>query len=155
MVCGFARIHGYPFGIVANNGILFSESSLKGAHFVELCGQRGVPLIFLQNITGFRVWAVTLSRGIAKDGAKLVTAVSCVPFPQIYSNYRRLSWGWKLWNVWPSIRPTIPFMWPNARISFMGGPQAADVLATSNKINGPRRIVSDVGRRIGGVPCQF
>ena len=82
LVCGFARIHGYPVGIVANNGILFSESSLKGAHFVELCGQRGVPLIFLQNITGFMVGRDAESGGIAKDGAKLVTAVSCVPVPK-------------------------------------------------------------------------
>ena len=76
MVCGFARIHGYPVGIVANNGILFSESSLKGAHFVELCGQRGIPLVFLQNIMGFMVGRDAEAGGIAKDGAKLVTAVS-------------------------------------------------------------------------------
>ena len=82
LVCGFARIHGYPVGIVANNGILFSESSLKGAHFVELCGQRGIPLVFLQNITGFMVGRDAESGGIAKDGAKLVTAVSCVPVPK-------------------------------------------------------------------------
>ena len=82
LVCGFARIHGYPVGIVANNGILFSESSLKGAHFVELCGQRGIPLIFLQNIMGFMVGRDAEAGGIAKDGAKLVTAVSCVPVPK-------------------------------------------------------------------------
>ncbi|MEC8721088.1 MAG: carboxyl transferase domain-containing protein, partial [Candidatus Thermoplasmatota archaeon] len=82
IVCGFARIHGYPVGIVANNGILFSESSLKGAHFVELCGQRGIPLVFLQNITGFMVGKDYEAGGIAKDGAKLVTAVSCVPVPK-------------------------------------------------------------------------
>ena len=82
LVCGFARIHGYLVGIVANNGILFSESSLKGAHFVELCGQRGIPLVFLQNITGFMVGRDAESGGIAKDGAKLVTAVSCVPVPK-------------------------------------------------------------------------
>ena len=82
LICGFAHIHGYKVGIVANNGILFSESSLKGAHFVELCGQRGIPLIFLQNITGFMVGKAYEAGGIAKDGAKLVTAVSCVNVPK-------------------------------------------------------------------------
>ena len=82
LICGFARIHGFPVGIIANNGVLFSESSLKGAHFVELCGQRKIPLIFLQNITGFMVGEAYESGGIAKDGAKLVTAVSCVPVPK-------------------------------------------------------------------------
>lgn len=130
LVCGFARIHGYPVGIVANNGILFSESSLKGAHFVELCGQRGVPLIFLQNITGFMVGRDAESGGIAKDGAKLVTAVSCVPVPKftviIGGSHGAGNYG----MCGRAYDPRFLFMWPNARISVMGGPQAADVLAT-------------------------
>ena len=130
LVCGFARIHGYPVGIVANNGILFSESSLKGAHFVELCGQRGVPLIFLQNITGFMVGRDAESGGIAKDGAKLVTAVSCVPVPKftviIGGSHGAGNYG----MCGRAYDPRFLFMWPNARISVMGGPQAADVLTT-------------------------
>ncbi len=130
LVCGFSRIHGYPVGIVANNGILFSESSLKGAHFVELCGQRGVPLIFLQNITGFMVGRDAESGGIAKDGAKLVTAVSCVPVPKftviIGGSHGAGNYG----MCGRAYDPRFLFMWPNARISVMGGPQAADVLAT-------------------------
>ena len=130
LICGFARIHGYPVGIVANNGILFSESSLKGAHFVELCGQRGVPLIFLQNITGFMVGRDAESGGIAKDGAKLVTAVSCVPVPKftviIGGSHGAGNYG----MCGRAYDPRFLFMWPNARISVMGGPQAADVLAT-------------------------
>tara|TARA_B100001750_G_scaffold246774_1_gene270196 strand:+ start:461 stop:2146 length:1686 start_codon:yes stop_codon:yes gene_type:complete len=130
LVCGFARIHGYPVGIVANNGILFSESSLKGAHFVELCGQRGVPLVFLQNITGFMVGRDAESGGIAKDGAKLVTAVSCVPVPKftviIGGSHGAGNYG----MCGRAYDPRFLFMWPNARISVMGGPQAADVLAT-------------------------
>ena len=130
LVCGFAHIHGYPVGIVANNGILFSESSLKGAHFVELCGQRGIPLIFLQNITGFMVGRDAESGGIAKDGAKLVTAVSCVPVPKftviIGGSHGAGNYG----MCGRAYDPRFLFMWPNARISVMGGPQAADVLAT-------------------------
>lgn len=130
LVCGFARIHGYPVGIVANNGILFSESSLKGAHFVELCGQRGIPLIFLQNITGFMVGRDAESGGIAKDGAKLVTAVSCVPVPKftviIGGSHGAGNYG----MCGRAYDPRFVFMWPNSRISVMGGPQAADVLAT-------------------------
>ena len=130
LVCGFARIHGYPVGIVANNGILFSESSLKGAHFVELCGQRGTPLVFLQNITGFMVGRDYEAGGIAKDGAKLVTAVSCVPVPKFTviiggsfgaGNYAMCGRAYAPRQLWT---------WPNARSSVMGGPQAADVLAT-------------------------
>jgi len=130
LVCGFARIHGYPVGIVANNGILFSESSLKGAHFVELCGQRGIPLVFLQNITGFMVGKAAESGGIAKDGAKLVTAVSCVPVPKftviIGGSHGAGNYG----MCGRAYDPRFLFMWPNSRISVMGGPQAADVLAT-------------------------
>ena len=130
LICGFARIHGYPVGIVANNGILFSESSQKGAHFVELCGQRGVPLVFLQNITGFMVGRDYEAGGIAKDGAKLVTAVSCVPVPKftviIGGSHGAGNYG----MCGRAYDPRFLFMWPNSRISVMGGPQAADVLAT-------------------------
>jgi len=130
LVCGFARIHGYPVGIIANNGILFSESSLKGAHFVELCGQRGIPLVFLQNITGFMVGRDAESGGIAKDGAKLVTAVSCVPVPKftviIGGSHGAGNYG----MCGRAYDPRFVFMWPNSRISVMGGPQAADVLTT-------------------------
>ena len=130
LVCGFARIHGYPVGIVANNGILFSESSLKGAHFVELCGQRGIPLIFLQNIMGFMVGRDSEAGGIAKDGAKLVTAVSCVPVPKftviIGGSHGAGNYG----MCGRAYDPRFLFMWPNARISVMGGEQAASVLST-------------------------
>ncbi|RAH05223.1 MAG: methylcrotonoyl-CoA carboxylase [Methanobacteriota archaeon] len=130
LVCGFARIHGYPVGIVANNGILFSESSLKGAHFVELCGQRGVPLVFLQNISGFMVGREAEAGGIAKDGAKLVTAVSCVPVPKftviIGGSHGAGNYG----MCGRAYDPRLLFVWPNARISVMGGEQAASVLST-------------------------
>lgn len=130
LVCGFARIHGYPVGIVANNGILFSESSLKGAHFVELCGQRGIPLVFLQNIMGFMVGREAEAGGIAKDGAKLVTAVSCVPVPKftviIGGSHGAGNYG----MCGRAYDPRFLFMWPNARISVMGGEQAASVLST-------------------------
>ena len=130
LVCGFAHIHGHKVGIVANNGILFSESSLKGAHFVELCGQRGIPLIFLQNITGFMVGKAYEAGGIAKDGAKLVTAVSCVNVPKftviIGGSHGAGNYG----MCGRAYDPRFLFIWPNSRISVMGGPQAADVLAT-------------------------
>ena len=130
LVCGFARIHGYPVGIVANNGIIFSESSLKGAHFVELCGQRGIPLVFLQNIMGFMVGRDAEAGGIAKDGAKLVTAVSCVPVPKftviIGGSHGAGNYG----MCGRAYDPRFLFMWPNARISVMGGEQAASVLST-------------------------
>ena len=129
LVCGFARIHGYPVGIVANNGILFSESALKGAHFVELCGQRGIPLVFLQNITGFMVGRDAEAGGIAKDGAKLVTAVSCVPVPKftviIGGSHGAGNYG----MCGRAYDPRFLWMWPNARVSVMGGEQAANVLA--------------------------
>jgi len=130
LVCGFARIHGYPIGIVANNGILFSESSLKGAHFIELCCQRGIPLLFLQNITGFMVGKKYEAGGIARDGAKLVTAVSCANVPKftviIGGSYGAGNYG----MCGRAFSPRLLFMWPNARISVMGGEQAASVLAT-------------------------
>ncbi len=130
LICGFARIHGFPVGIIANNGVLFSESALKGAHFVELCGQRKIPLIFLQNITGFMVGEAYESGGIAKDGAKLVTAVSCVPVPKftiiIGGSHGAGNYG----MCGRAYDPRFLFMWPNSRISVMGGAQAAGVLST-------------------------
>ncbi|MDS7594669.1 carboxyl transferase domain-containing protein [Agrobacterium tumefaciens] len=129
LVCGFARIHGYPVGIVANNGILFSESALKGAHFIELCCQRGIPLIFLQNITGFMVGKAYEAGGIAKDGAKLVTAVACAHVPKftviIGGSFGAGNYG----MCGRAYSPRFLWMWPNARISVMGGEQAASVLA--------------------------
>jgi 3-methylcrotonyl-CoA carboxylase beta subunit len=129
LLCGFAHIHGYPVGILANNGILFSESALKGAHFVELCSQRGIPLVFLQNITGFMVGRKYEAGGIAKDGAKLVTAVSTTSVPKltviIGGSYGAGNYG----MCGRAYEPRFLFMWPNARISVMGGEQAATVLA--------------------------
>jgi 3-methylcrotonyl-CoA carboxylase beta subunit len=129
LVCGFAHIHGYPVGILANNGILFSESALKGAHFVELCSQRGIPLVFLQNITGFMVGRKYEAGGIAKDGAKLVTAVSTTSVPKLTAiiggSYGAGNYG----MCGRAYEPRFLFMWPNARISVMGGEQAATVLA--------------------------
>jgi len=130
LVCGFAKIHGYMVGIVANNGILFSESSLKGAHFIELCGQRKIPLVFLQNITGFMVGRQYENEGIAKNGAKLVTAVSTVQVPK-YTIVIGGSFGAGNYGMCGrAFAPRFLFMWPNARISVLGGEQAADVLAT-------------------------
>jgi 3-methylcrotonyl-CoA carboxylase beta subunit len=129
LVCGFARIWGYPVGIVANNGILFSESALKGAHFVELCCQRGIPLVFLQNITGFMVGRKYEAGGIAKDGAKMVTAVACARVPKftviIGGSFGAGNYG----MCGRAYGPRFLWMWPNARISVMGGEQAANVLA--------------------------
>jgi 3-methylcrotonyl-CoA carboxylase beta subunit len=130
LVCGFAHIWGYPVGIVANNGILFSPSALKGAHFIELCDQRRIPLLFLQNITGFMVGREYEQGGIAKDGAKLVTAVSCASVPKltviIGGSYGAGNYG----MCGRAYDPRFLWMWPNARISVMGGEQAAAVLAT-------------------------
>ena len=129
LVCGFARIHGMPVGIIANNGILFSESSLKGAHFIELCCQRKIPLVFLQNITGFMVGRKYESGGIAKDGAKLVMAVSCAQVPKltviIGGSFGAGNYG----MCGRAFNPRFLWMWPNARVSVMGGEQAANVLA--------------------------
>ncbi len=130
LVTGFARLWGYPVGIVANNGILFSESALKGAHFIELCCQRRVPLVFLQNITGFMVGKKYEAGGIARDGAKMVTAVSCAQVPKftliIGGSYGAGNYG----MCGRAFGPRFLWMWPNARISVMGGEQAATVLAT-------------------------
>ena len=130
IVCGFARIHGYPVGIIANNGVLFSESALKAAHFIELCDQRGIPLVFLQNITGFMVGREAEVGGIAKDGAKMVHTVATTRVPKLTvviggsfgaGNYAMSGRAYGSRFLW---------MWPNARISVMGGEQAANVLLT-------------------------
>ena len=130
LITGFARLWGYPVGIVANNGVLFSESALKGAHFIELCSQRNIPLVFLQNITGFMVGQKYEAGGIAKDGAKLVTAVACAKVPKftviIGGSYGAGNYG----MCGRAFNPRFLWMWPNARISVMGGEQAATVLAT-------------------------
>jgi len=130
LVTGFARIWGYPVGIVANNGILFSESALKGAHFIELCSQRGVPLLFLQNITGFMVGKKYEAGGIAKDGAKMVTAVSCSRVPKFTVIIGGSFGAGNYAMCGRAFGPRFLWMWPNARISVMGGQQAASVLAT-------------------------
>jgi len=136
LVCGFARIWGHPVGIVANNGILFSESALKGAHFIELCNQRGIPLVFLQNISGFMVGREYENRGIARDGAKLVTAVACSVVPKltvvIGGSFGAGNYG----MCGRAYDPRFLWMWPNARISVMGGEQAASVLS---EVRGPDR----------------
>jgi 3-methylcrotonyl-CoA carboxylase beta subunit len=130
LVTGFARIWGYPVGIVANNGILFSESALKGAHFVELCSARGIPLVFLQNITGFMVGKKYEAGGIAKDGAKMVTAVACAAVPKFTVVIGGSFGAGNYAMCGRAYGPRFLFMWPNARISVMGGEQAAAVLAT-------------------------
>ena len=130
LVTGFARLYGYPVGILANNGVLFSESALKGAHFIEVCCKRNIPLIFLQNITGFMVGRDAEAAGIAKNGAKLVTAVACANVPKftviIGGSYGAGNYG----MCGRAYGPRMLYMWPNARISVMGGEQAAGVLAT-------------------------
>lgn len=139
LVCGFARIFGYPVGIVANNGILFSESAEKGAHFIELCSQRKIPLLFLQNITGFMVGKKYEHQGIAKHGAKMVMAVSCAKVPKftvlIGGSYGAGNYG----MCGRAYDPTMMWMWPNARISVMGGEQAAGVMAQVTKDGMARR----------------
>jgi 3-methylcrotonyl-CoA carboxylase beta subunit len=135
LICGFTHIHGYPVGILANNGILFSESALKGAHFVELCCQRKIPLVFLQNITGFMVGRKYEAGGIARDGAKLVTAVSTARVPKftviVGGSFGAGNYG----MCGRAYNPRFLWMWPNARISVMGGQQAANVLAQVKKDN--------------------
>ena len=130
LVTGFAQLYGYPVGVVANNGILFSESAQKGAHFIELCGQRGIPLVFLQNITGFMVGRKYENGGIAKDGAKMVTAVSTVQVPKITLLIGGSFGAGNYGMCGRAYSPRFLWMWPNSRISVMGGEQAASVLAT-------------------------
>jgi len=130
LVCGFAHLHGMPVGIIANNGILFSESAVKGAHFIELCCQRKIPLVFLQNITGFMVGRKYENEGIARQGAKMVTAVATAAVPKftviIGGSFGAGNYG----MCGRAYSPRMLWMWPNARISVMGGEQAASVLAT-------------------------
>jgi len=130
VVCGFGKIHGLPVGIVANNGILLSDSSLKATHFIQLCGQRNIPILFLQNISGFMVGKDAENAGIAKDGAKLVTAVSCVNVPKITLIVGGSHGAGNYGMCGRAYDPRFLFTWPNSRISVMGGPQAASVLST-------------------------
>jgi 3-methylcrotonyl-CoA carboxylase beta subunit len=129
LVCGFARVWGYPVGVVASNGILFSESAQKGTHFIELCSQRGIPLVFLQNITGFMVGTRYEAGGIAKDGAKMVTAVACSRVPKLTVIIGGSFGAGNYAMCGRAYGPRFLWMWPNARISVMGGEQAASVLA--------------------------
>jgi len=135
LICGFARLYGFPIGIVANNGILFSESAVKGAHFIELCAQRNIPLLFLQNISGFMVGKQYEAGGIAKDGAKMVMAVACANVPKLTvlcgGSFGAGNYG----MCGRAYSPNFLYMWPNAKISVMGGEQAASVLATVTKDN--------------------
>ena len=145
LVCGFAHLHGYPVGIIANNGILFSDSAIKGTHFVELCCQRKIPLIFLQNITGFMVGSQYEAGGIAKHGAKLVMAVACAAVPK-FTIIMGGSFGAGNYAMCGrAYEPRFLWMWPNARISVMGGEQAANVLAqvTRDKKSKLKQTFSD------------
>lgn len=135
LVCGFAHVHGMPVGMIANNGVLFSESALKGAHFVELCSQRKIPLVFLQNITGFMVGRKYETGGIAKDGAKLVTAVATSKVPKITVLIGGSFGAGNYGMCGRAYSPRFLWTWPNSRISVMGGEQAAGVLATVRKDN--------------------
>jgi 3-methylcrotonyl-CoA carboxylase beta subunit len=141
LVCGFADIHGMPVGILGNNGILFSESALKGTHFIELCCREGIPLVFLQNISGFMVGQAAEAGGIAKDGAKLVTAVACAAVPKYTVTIGGSFGAGNYAMCGRAYAPRLLFQWPNARTSVMGGEQAASVLAT---------IKSDALKRTGG-----
>jgi 3-methylcrotonyl-CoA carboxylase beta subunit len=130
LVCGFAHIHGYPVGIVANNGILFSDSALKGTHFIQICNKRNIPLLFLQNVTGFMVGKAYENAGIAKDGAKMVTAVATSHVPRFTVIIGGSFGAGNYAMCGRAYQPRMIWMWPNARISVMGGEQAASVLAT-------------------------
>jgi 3-methylcrotonyl-CoA carboxylase beta subunit len=138
LVTGFARIHGHPVGIVANNGVLFSESALKGAHFIQLCDKRVIPLVFLQNITGFMVGRDYEAGGIAKHGAKMVTAVACARVPKLTVVIGGSHGAGNYSMCGRAYSPRLLWMWPNARISVMGGDQAATVLSTVRGAMSPR-----------------
>ncbi|GAA0224689.1 carboxyl transferase domain-containing protein [Cryptosporangium japonicum] len=135
LVTGFAHLHGHPVGIVANNGVLFAESALKGAHFIELCDQRGIPLVFLQNITGFMVGREYEAGGIAKHGAKMVTAVACARVPKLTVVIGGSFGAGNYAMCGRAYSPRFLFLWPNARISVMGGEQAAQVLGTVGTVD--------------------
>ncbi|MBA66172.1 MAG: methylcrotonoyl-CoA carboxylase [Candidatus Marinimicrobia bacterium] len=145
LVTGFAKFGGMPIGIIANNGILFSETSLKGAHFIEICNQRNIPLLFLQNITGFMVGKNAEKKGIAKDGAKMVQAVATATIPKLTVIIGGSFGAGNYAMCGRSYQPRFLWMWPNARISVMGGPQAANVLSTvkSEQEKKKGRTVSD------------
>ena len=151
LVTGFAHLHGMPLGIIANQGILYSESALKAAHFIELCCQRRIPLLFLQNIVGFMVGREYEAGGIAKDGAKMVTAVACAAVPKITliigGSYGAGNYGMS----GRAYSPRFLFTWPNARISVMGGEQAASVLATVKRDN----IEAGGGQWSAGEEAEF
>eukprot|EP01120_Amphizonella_sp_Union-15-10_P013259 TRINITY_DN6132_c0_g2_i1.p1 TRINITY_DN6132_c0_g2~~TRINITY_DN6132_c0_g2_i1.p1 ORF type:complete len:401 (+),score=85.63 TRINITY_DN6132_c0_g2_i1:154-1203(+) len=146
LVTGFAHIWGYPVGIVANNGVLFSQSALKGAHFVELCNQRGIPLVFLQNITGFMIGKAYERGGIAKDGAKMVTAVACTQVPKftvlVGGSYGAGNYG----MCGRAYSPRFLWMWPNAKICVMGGEQAKSVLGHVNSTEKEKDLVKQYER---------
>ena len=141
LVCGFAQVMGIQIGIIANNGVLFSESAQKGAHFVELCSQRRIPLVFLQNITGFMVGRKYENEGIARHGAKMVTAVATTSVPKITMLVGGSFGAGNYGMAGRAYQPRFLWTWPNSRISVMGGPQAAGVLAT---------VKRDAIQRVGG-----
>ena len=148
LVTGFAHIHGHPVGILANNGILFSESALKGAHFIELCDQRRIPLLFLQNITGFMVGRDYEAGGIAKHGAKLVTAVSTARVPKLTVIVGGSFGAGNYGMCGRAYSPRLLWMWPGARISVMGGEQAATVMTEVGQ-SGSRRPAARAVRAPG------
>ena len=133
LVCGFAHLYGYPIGIIANNGILFGESALKGTQFIQLCAKRGIPLVFLQNITGFMVGSKYEAAGIAKHGAKMVTAVACAAVPKFTVIIGGSFGAGNYAMCGRAYGPRLLWSWPNARISVMGGEQAASVMAEINR----------------------
>ena len=153
---GFARIHGHPVGIVANNGVLFSESAQKGAHFIELCDQRGIPLLFLQNISGFMVGRDAEAGGIAKDGAKMVTAVATTRVPKLTVVIGGSFGAGNYSMCGRAYSPRFLWTWPASRISVMGGPQAASVLSTVKRdqleARGEEWSADDAGRVRGADP---
>jgi acetyl-CoA carboxylase carboxyltransferase component len=151
LVCGFARWMGYPVGILANNGVLFSESALKGTHFIQLCCQRGIPLLFLQNITGFMVGKRYEQGGITKDGAKMVQAVSCANVPKITVIIGASHGAGNYAMCGRAYNPRFLFTWPNSRISVMGAEQAAQVLITIKEAKGP---LSEEEKRAIGDPVR-
>lgn len=153
LICGFAHIFGYPVGIIANNGILFSESALKGTHFIELCCQRGIPLVFLQNITGFMVGSKYEAGGIAKDGAKMVNAVACAAVPKftvlIGGSFGAGNYG----MCGRAFGPRQLWMWPNARISVMGESKLPAYFPRSGAT--PRRVLGRIGAQRKRKPSRI
>lgn len=152
LVCGFASIMGYPVGILANNGILFSESALKGTHFIQLCAQRQIPLVFLQNVNGFMVGKKYEQAGIAKDGAKLVSAVACAQIPKFTVIIGGSFGAGNYAMCGRAYDPNFLWIWPNARISVMGGEQAAGVL---NQIRGKTQVSQAADEKIDSIAAQY